>query len=97
MSDEEKRVASSERRDEGDLHSSPLATSHSSLPVSSPLAASHSSLLVSSQLATRHSSLVRDLAAYDNSDFEPGRGVIIRLVWYYVSLLLFESGWFVFD
>ncbi len=36
----------------------------------------------------------RNLAAYDNSDFNPGRGAIVRIAWYYVSLLFFESGWF---
>ena len=36
----------------------------------------------------------RNLAAYDNSDFNPGRGAIVRIAWYYVSLIVFESGWF---
>jgi putative colanic acid biosynthesis acetyltransferase WcaF len=34
-----------------------------------------------------------DLAAFDNSDYDPGRGVFIRTVWYFCSLLFFESGW----
>jgi putative colanic acid biosynthesis acetyltransferase WcaF len=34
-----------------------------------------------------------DLALYDNSDFDPGRGKLIRTLWYYTSLLFFESGW----
>jgi putative colanic acid biosynthesis acetyltransferase WcaF len=36
----------------------------------------------------------RNLAAYDNSSFNPGRGTIVRIVWYFLSLLIFESGWF---
>ncbi len=36
----------------------------------------------------------RNLSAYDNSDFDPGRGVVMRVVWHYVSLVFFESGWF---
>jgi putative colanic acid biosynthesis acetyltransferase WcaF len=34
-----------------------------------------------------------DLASYDNSDFNPGRGILVRTLWYYTSLLLFESAW----
>lgn len=36
----------------------------------------------------------RDLAAYDNSNFDPGRGAVVRTVWYFLSLLVLESGWF---
>lgn len=36
---------------------------------------------------------IRNLAAYDNSAFDPGRGFFVRTVWYYTSLLLFEGGW----
>lgn len=36
----------------------------------------------------------RNLAAYDNTDYDPGRGAVMRIVWYCVSLLIFESGWF---
>jgi putative colanic acid biosynthesis acetyltransferase WcaF len=34
-----------------------------------------------------------DLSAYDNSDYDPGRGWLVRIMWYVVSLLVFESGW----
>ncbi len=33
----------------------------------------------------------RDLARYDNGDFNPGRGIMWRFLWYLVSSLLFES------
>lgn len=48
----------------------------------------------SSPLDSRNSPLVRRLADYDNSSFVPGRGFVVRAIWYYVSLLVFESGWF---
>jgi len=49
-----------------------------------------------SSLAQRDSasSVVRNLAAYDNSNFDPGRGRVVRAVWYFLSLMAFESGWF---
>jgi putative colanic acid biosynthesis acetyltransferase WcaF len=34
-----------------------------------------------------------DLSRYDNSDFDPGRGVLVRTLWHYTSLLFFESAW----
>lgn len=34
-----------------------------------------------------------DLAAFDNSDYDPGRGLLVRTLWYYVSLAVFECGW----
>ncbi len=34
-----------------------------------------------------------NLAAFDNPEYAPGRGVILRTIWYYCSLLLLESGW----
>jgi len=37
---------------------------------------------------------VRNLAAYNNSQFDPGRGRVVRAVWYFLSLIVFESGWF---
>lgn len=37
---------------------------------------------------------IRNLAAYDNSWYDPGRGFVVRTIWYYVSLWIFESGWF---
>ena len=37
--------------------------------------------------------LSRELVAYENSGYSPGRGLITRTAWYYVSLLVFESGW----
>lgn len=36
-----------------------------------------------------------DLSAYSAPDYQPGRGIVVRLLWYYTSLLLFESGWFI--
>ena len=35
-----------------------------------------------------------DLAVFDNPEYAPGRGLLVRTVWYYCSLLFFESGWF---
>jgi len=37
-----------------------------------------------------------DLESYCNSNYDPGRGVFTRTLWYYVSLVFFESGWFPF-
>ena len=34
-----------------------------------------------------------DLASFQNPEYDPGRGFVIRTVWYFVSLLLLESGW----
>jgi putative colanic acid biosynthesis acetyltransferase WcaF len=34
-----------------------------------------------------------DLASFDNSDFDPGRGKLVRMLWYYCSVLIFEGGW----
>lgn len=36
-----------------------------------------------------------DLSGYSTPDYHPGRGILVRLLWYYTSLLLFESGWFI--
>jgi len=35
-----------------------------------------------------------DLSIYDNSFYSPGRGAIVRLVWYYTNLLFFHSALF---
>ena len=35
-----------------------------------------------------------DLASFSNSEYDPQRGLFVRAVWYFVSLLVFESGWF---
>ncbi len=35
----------------------------------------------------------RRLDLYDNRDYQPGRGSVVRTIWYYVSLILYESGW----
>jgi len=35
-----------------------------------------------------------DLGTYSNPKYDPGRGLLVRTLWYYVSLLLFEGGWF---
>ncbi len=40
--------------------------------------------------------LTRDLGAYRNDFYDPGRGFMIRTIWYYLSLILFESSWFPF-
>ncbi|QDS97395.1 WcaF family extracellular polysaccharide biosynthesis acetyltransferase [Adhaeretor mobilis] len=37
-----------------------------------------------------------DLSAYDNSDYDPGRGTLTRTLWYFCSLLFVESVWFPF-
>lgn len=34
-----------------------------------------------------------DLSAFRNPEYSPGRGLLTRTLWYYCSLLLFESGW----
>ncbi len=39
----------------------------------------------------------RRLADYDNSDFDPGRGAVTRILWWYASLIFVESGWFPFS
>jgi putative colanic acid biosynthesis acetyltransferase WcaF len=35
-----------------------------------------------------------DLSLFDNRRYLPGRSRLIRGLWYFISLLLFESGWF---
>jgi putative colanic acid biosynthesis acetyltransferase WcaF len=35
-----------------------------------------------------------DLSAFRNPEYDPGRGLLARTVWYFVSLIVFESGWF---
>lgn len=35
-----------------------------------------------------------DLGAFSNPEYDPGRGALVRTVWYFVSLALFEGGWF---
>ena len=39
----------------------------------------------------------RDLGAYRNAFYDPGRGILIRTLWYYVSLVFIESSWFPFS
>ncbi|TWT99880.1 Galactoside O-acetyltransferase [Botrimarina colliarenosi] len=34
-----------------------------------------------------------DLSDYTPGDYRPGRGKLTQLVWYFLSVLLFESGW----
>lgn len=34
-----------------------------------------------------------DLSDYTVGDFKPGRGKLTQILWYYCSLLVFESGW----
>ncbi|MEM6799641.1 MAG: WcaF family extracellular polysaccharide biosynthesis acetyltransferase [Planctomycetota bacterium] len=38
-----------------------------------------------------------NLAAYTNDGYSPGRGFVWQLLWYYVGLVFFESGWFPFQ
>ena len=35
-----------------------------------------------------------DLSLYNNSHFYPGGGPLKRLLWHYINLLIFKSGWF---
>lgn len=35
-----------------------------------------------------------DLSKYDNSWFQPGRGMVIRTIWYFVNTLFFANGFF---
>ena len=35
-----------------------------------------------------------DLSIYDNSDFDPGRGLLTRTLWHFCSVAFFENGWF---
>jgi putative colanic acid biosynthesis acetyltransferase WcaF len=59
-----------------------------SLTVSSPTA---------SDLISGDTTAWVDLASFRNPDYDPGRGRLVRAVWYLTSLLLFESGWFPFS
>jgi len=34
-----------------------------------------------------------DLASYDNRSYSPGRNRLVRGLWYFISLAIFESGW----
>jgi putative colanic acid biosynthesis acetyltransferase WcaF len=38
-----------------------------------------------------------NLAEFDNRWYAPGRGRLVRSLWYFISLLLLESGWFPFS
>ena len=38
-----------------------------------------------------------DLGNYCNRVYDPGRGLLVRTLWYYASVLVFESGWFPFN
>lgn len=49
---------------------------------------------VNSDRATASEQPFVDLSTFDNSAYEPGRGKIVRTAWYFLSLVLFESGWF---
>lgn len=37
-----------------------------------------------------------DLGSFRNPEYNPGRGFVMRTIWFYVSLVFFESGWFPF-
>ncbi len=34
-----------------------------------------------------------DLSSYDNRSYSPGRGRFVRILWYFISLAIFECGW----
>ena len=34
-----------------------------------------------------------DLSTFDNRTYQPGRGRLTRALWYFTSLMFFESGW----
>ena len=34
-----------------------------------------------------------DLSAFSNPAYQPGRGFLVRMLWYYCSIIFFESGW----
>lgn len=38
-----------------------------------------------------------DLSTYTPGDYRPGRGRLAQVVWYFLSVALFESGWFPFS
>lgn len=38
-----------------------------------------------------------DLSSYDNSWYKPGRGVLLRTIWYFINALLFNSYLFPFS
>ena len=38
-----------------------------------------------------------DLSIYDNSYYYPGRGIAVRTLWHYCSVIFFEGGWFPFN
>lgn len=35
-----------------------------------------------------------DLSTFENAEFNPGRSALVRTLWYFCSVLLFEGGWF---
>ena len=37
-----------------------------------------------------------DLSRYDKTKYQPGRGFVVRLLWYYVNLIFFRGRWFPF-
>lgn len=37
----------------------------------------------------------RELGQYQNQSYSPGRSVWVRLLWYYTSLIFFESSWLI--
>jgi len=42
----------------------------------------------------RHSEAWCDLSSFSNHWYDPGRGLLVRTLWYFLSLLVLESGWF---
>ena len=41
--------------------------------------------------------LTRNLNGYRNDFYDPGRGIVVRTIWYYVSLAFLENGWLPFS
>jgi len=34
-----------------------------------------------------------DLSTFDNSWYDPGRGIVVRILWYYVNIIFIKSYW----
>jgi len=51
----------------------------------------------STDFASQDDSSRVDLGTYCNREYDPGGGSLVRTLWYYVSLLVFESGWLPFN
>lgn len=56
-----------------------------------------SSLTTQEQTPQKTAATERNLREYQNDFYHPGRGFVVRILWYYLSLMVFESGWFPFN